>query len=219
MAASALHHRTFFRSAVNQERAVGGAKSGQLHAGIVNPAFGPATQRDRPDPTRPTPAPSPRGRRDAGARSEHHGQARGCGAGAPQPSLDAVRRPAAHRRRPGARSSLRARMRTDGRSERGRGGAPASGRRNGRRAPALRLPRRRPPRGHPSPIDASFWPAAPRARGPRAPRRPALRPAFHRRLRALLRAARPARRVRRARARPLEGCGAVRRGRHWQEEK
>ena len=73
---------------------------------------------DRPDPTRPTPAPSPRGRRDAGARSEHHGQARGFGFGAPQPSLDAVRRPAAHRRRPGARSSLRARMRTDGRSER-----------------------------------------------------------------------------------------------------
>ena len=59
----------------------------------------------------------------------------------------------------------------------------------------------------------------PRARGPRAPRRPALRPAFHRRLRALLRAARPARRVQRARARPLEGRGAVRRGRHWQEEK
>ena len=42
---------------------------------------------------RPTthPAPSPRGGRDAGARSEHHGQARGLGAGAPQPSLDAVR--------------------------------------------------------------------------------------------------------------------------------
>jgi hypothetical protein len=103
----------------------------------------PQNDPTRPDPTRPDAAPSPRGRRDARARSEHHGRARGFGAGAPQPSFDAVRRPPAHRRRSCAGSSLRARMRTDGRSERGRGGAPASGRRNGRRARALRLLRRR----------------------------------------------------------------------------